>query len=67
MDHNEAMRKFEHLMGRESDHAQETAVELATLIPVLPEKSRQLAEIQVKDSHTNAREFRELAQKVKEC
>jgi len=36
MDHNESIRKFEHLMGREADHAQETAIELKTLISVLP-------------------------------
>jgi hypothetical protein len=30
------------------------------------EKSRQLAQVQVKASHKQAKEFRELAQKVKE-
>jgi hypothetical protein len=67
MDHNEALRKFEHLMLKEADHAQEAATELEALAPVLPnEKSRQLAELQVKASHKQAKEFRELAQKVKE-
>jgi hypothetical protein len=66
MDHNESNRKFEHLMGREADHAQETAVELGALIAVLPEKSRHLAELQVKTSHQHAREFRELIVKIKE-
>jgi hypothetical protein len=66
MDHNESKRKFEHLMGREADHAQETAIELGSLIHALPEKSRQLAELQVKTSHTHAREFRELMRKVTE-
>ena len=66
MDHNESIRKFEHLMGREADHAQETAIELGTLISVLPERSRQLAERQVKMSHQHAREFRELIVKINE-
>jgi hypothetical protein len=67
MDHNEAVRKFEHLMLREADHAHETATELETLVSLLPsEKSRQLAQLQVKASHKLAKDFRELAQKVKE-
>ena len=67
MDHNEAVRKFEHLMLREADRAHETATELETLVPLLPsEKSRQLAHLQVKASYKQAKEFRELAQKVKE-
>ena len=67
MDHNEVLRKFEHLLLREADHAQETAVELEALVTLLPnEKSRQLAELQVKASHKQAKDFRELAQKAKE-
>lgn len=67
MDHNEVLRKFEHLMIREADHAHEAATELEALVSLLPsEKSRQLAHIQVKASHKQAKDFRELAQKVKE-
>ena len=67
MDHNEELRKFEHLMIKEADHAHEVAIELESLGALLPsEKSRQLPELQVKASHKLAREFRELAQKVKE-
>lgn len=67
MDHNEAIRKFELLMTREADRAQETAIELERLISMLHgEKSRQLAEFQVKASHKLARDFREMAQRVKE-
>jgi hypothetical protein len=67
MDHNEAVRKFEHLMIREADHAHETATEIETLLSLLPsEKSRQIARLQVKDSYKQAKDFRELAQKIKE-
>jgi hypothetical protein len=67
MDHNETVRKFEHLMLKEADHAHEVATELDALVSLLPiEKSRQLAHIQVKASYKQAKEFRELAQKVKE-
>jgi len=67
MDHDEAIRKFEHLMLREADQAYEAATELETLVSHLPnEKSRQLAQFQAKASHKQAREFRELAQRVKE-
>ena len=67
MDHNESLRKFEHLMIKEADHAQEAATELEALVSFLPsEKSRQFAQLQVKASHKQAKEFRELAQKVKE-
>ena len=53
MDHNEVLRKFEHLMIREAEHAQETATELEALVSLLPgEKSRQLAQLQVKASHS---------------
>lgn len=67
MDHNESLRKFEHLMVKEADHAHDAATELETLVSLLPsEKSRQLAQLQVKESHKQAKEFRELAQKLKE-
>jgi len=67
MDHNEAVRKFEHLMLKRADEAHEAAVELEALIALLPsEKSRQLAQLEVKASHKQAKDFRELAEKVKE-
>jgi hypothetical protein len=67
MDHNESVRKFEHLLIREAEHAHATATELEVLLPLLPsEKSRQLAELQIKAGHKRAKEFRELAQKIKE-
>ena len=67
MDHHEAVRKFEHLMLKRADQAQEAAIELEALVALLPnEKSRQLAQLEVKASHNQAKEFRELAQKVKE-
>ena len=67
MDHHESVRKFEHLMTTEADHAHEVATELEALVSLLPSgKSRQLAQIQVKASHKQVKEFRELAQKVKE-
>ena len=67
MDHNEAIRKFEHLMVKQAEHAHDTATELEALVSLLPsEKSRQLAQLQIKASHKQAKEFRELAQKIKE-
>lgn len=67
MDHNEAIRKFEHLMLKRAGQAQEAAIELEALAVLLPnEKSRQLAHLQVKTSHQQAKDFRELAQKVTE-
>jgi hypothetical protein len=66
MDHNEATRKFEHLMIREAEHAHDAATELEALVSLLPEKSRQLAQIQAKASHKQAKDFRELEQKVKQ-
>jgi hypothetical protein len=67
LDHNEAIRKLDHLLIKEAGHAQEAAIELEALVPfLLTEKSRQLAQLQVKASHKQAREFRELAQKAKE-
>ena len=65
MDHHEAVRKFEHLMLKEADHAREVASELEALVPALTtENSRQLAQVQIKASHKLAKEFRELAEKV---
>ena len=67
MDHHEAVRKFEHLMLKRADQAQGAAIELEALVALLPnEKSRQLAQIEVNASHNQVKEFRELAQKVKE-
>jgi hypothetical protein len=67
MDHHEAVRKFEHLMVKEADHARDLATELETLLPSLTtENSRQLAQLQIKASHKLSKEFRELAEKVKE-
>ncbi len=67
MDHSESMRKFEQLMVNEADRAHYTATELETLISVLPnEKSRQLAELQVKVNHKPAKEFRKVAPKTNE-
>jgi hypothetical protein len=53
-------------MLKAANHAHDTATELEALVLLLPEKSRQLAQLQVKASHKQAKEFRELAQKVKE-
>ena len=54
-------------MVKEADHAHEAATELEALVSLLPsEKSRQLAQLQAKASHSRAKELRELAQKVKE-
>ena len=67
MDHNEAIRKLDHLLIREAGHAQGAAIELEALVPFLvTDKSRQIAQLQVKESHKQAREFRELARKAKE-
>jgi hypothetical protein len=67
MDHNEVVRNFEHLMLRGADQAHEAATELEALVSLLPnEKSRELARFQAKASHKQTKEFRELAQKVKE-
>jgi hypothetical protein len=55
------------LMGREANHAHEAAIELESLALLLPsEKSRQIAQVQAKASHKQAKEFREPALKVKE-
>jgi hypothetical protein len=60
MDHNESMRKFEQLMLKAADHAHGAANELEALVLRLPEKSRQLDQLQAKASHKQAKEFREL-------
>jgi hypothetical protein len=65
MDHHAAIRKFEHLMLKEADHAREVATKLEA--PILTtEKSRQLAQVRIQTSHRQAKEFRELAENVKE-
>jgi hypothetical protein len=65
MDHNESLRKLERLMGREADHARDLAIELEALVSLLPsETSKQFAHVQIKASHKQAKEFRELARKV---
>jgi len=67
MDHNESMRKFGQLMEKEAAQAQDTAIELEAVLLLLPgEKSRHLAQLQVRASHQQAKEFREMAQRVKE-
>jgi hypothetical protein len=67
VDHNEAIRRFEHLMVREADRAQEAATELDGLASLLPsDKSRQFARLQAKANHQRANDFRKLAQKVTE-
>jgi hypothetical protein len=67
MDHNESLRQLERLLGREAAHAHEAATELEALVSLLPsEKSRHLAQVQAKASHKQAKDFRELALKVKE-
>jgi hypothetical protein len=54
-------------MEAEATHAHNAATELDALVLLLPsENSRQFAQVQIKASHAQAREFRELAQKVKE-
>jgi len=55
-------------MIREADRASETATELEALVSLLPDgKAQELAHLQVKASHKQAKEFRELAQKLKEA
>lgn len=62
MDHNQAIREFQHLMEKQAEHAQSAAVELEALVEHLPNgKVRQLAQDQVKASHKQVKEFRELA------
>jgi hypothetical protein len=54
-------------MLKQADHAHDAATELEALVLLIPsEKSRQLAQLQVKASHKQAKEFRELAQQMKE-
>jgi len=67
MDHNESMRKFGQLMEKEAAQAQDAAIELEAVLLLLPgEKSRHLAQLQVRASHQQAKEFREMARRVKE-
>jgi hypothetical protein len=52
MDHKESGRKFEQLMLKQADHACDAATELEGLVLLMPgEKSRHLAQLQLKDSH----------------
>lgn len=68
MDHNESIRKFEHLMTKEANHAHEVATELDALVVLLPnDESRRLGRLQVKASHRQSKAYRELAEKVKEA
>ena len=54
-------------MLKQADQAREAAIELEALVPLLTnDKSRKLAHLEVKAIHKQARDFRELAEKVKE-
>lgn len=67
MDHNESVWKFELLMEKEAGHVHEAAIELEG--PVRFCRVRNLGNwrnFKVKASHQRAKEFRELAQRVKE-
>jgi hypothetical protein len=67
MDHNDVVRKFDHVLTREADRAHETATELEALVPLLlRHKCRPLAQLQVKASHKRAKDLRELACRVRE-
>ncbi len=67
MDHNESIRKLERLMEREAGHAHDMATELEALVLLLPNgKARQLARLQAKANHKQAKTLRELAQRVKQ-
>lgn len=67
MDHDESTQNFQRLLVRESECARDAAIGLEALVVLLPtQKSRQLAHLQVKASHQQAKEFCELAQKVRE-
>jgi len=58
MDHNESVRKFEHLMLKQADHAHDAATELEALVLLMPsEKSRQFAQLQVKASQNKPKSF----------
>jgi hypothetical protein len=66
MDHNEAIRKFEHLTLKAAEQAREMAIELEALVLLLPkEKTRQLAQLQLKASNRRSRDLRELAETVR--
>jgi hypothetical protein len=65
MDHNQAIREFEHLMEKQAEHAQSAATELEALLQHLPNgKTRQLAGEQIKASRKQAKEFREMAKQA---
>jgi metal-responsive CopG/Arc/MetJ family transcriptional regulator len=66
MDHNETIRKFERLMIKQAEHAHSAATEIEAMVSLLPdEKTRQLAQEQVKEIHKHSKDFRALAQKLK--
>jgi ribosomal protein S13 len=66
MDHNETIRKFEKLMIKQAEHAHSTATEIESMVSLLPDqRTRQLAEEQVKEIHKQSKDFRALAQKLK--
>jgi hypothetical protein len=74
VDHNESTRKFEHLMETQANHAHDAAIELEALVSLLPsEKSRELAQLQVKASHVSGvsaeseRELRRVHWRVRSC
>lgn len=65
MDHNEALRKFAHILEREAAHAHEAAIEIEELAHLLPQQSQSFAHQQVKASHKLAKDLRELAVNIK--
>ena len=64
MDHNESVRKFEHLMLKQSDHAREAAIELEALVSQMPsQKTREARATASKgESQTGQRVSRPLAE-----
>jgi tRNA G37 N-methylase TrmD len=65
MDHQKSARKFEHLMEKQAAQSQEAAIELEALVlRILNEKLRQLTESEIRASHEQAKELRELATNV---
>lgn len=67
MDQHGAVRKFEHAMLSESDRSRKAPTELEALVLHLTiPNSRELAHSQIKASHKQSKEFRDLAEKVKE-
>ena len=53
---------LKHLMSKQAGHAHDAATKFEGLVLLMPSgKSRQLAQLQAKASHKQAKEFRELA------